>query len=134
MAGAFVYLRITGENLDFHAINHCLAIKPSRTYKRGQTYKDGRTNEVIIYKEDCWQAGIEASDGESAEELLDRFLEKLEPDIPEIQRLAQCYSMALYLSVYPKERQCSLHFSRKTLQIIGRLNIAMGCGILYLGS
>ena len=127
--GAFLYLRVTGKNLDFSSITKITGMTPSVTFKKGNSTKNNHIN--YVQTEDCWQADYEIPTEQTLEDAIDCFL-PAHIDEAEHFEWPDSISAELWISVYPEERYTSIQLSERMLKKLTALNIKLGIAITGL--
>ena len=131
---AFIDLRISGQGLNHAEITSQIKVTPNHTFKKGDVVLSKVTGEETIHKEDTWIAGVEccSCDGESIEQALAGFLEKILPSAKYLSELACRHSITLWVSAYPEAEQINLHLSNKVIHILFEMGIALDFNVLFL--
>ena len=127
--GAFLYLRVTGEDLDFSSITKMTGMPPSVTFKKGNSTKNNHI--IFVLTEDCWQADYEIPTEQSLEDAIDCFLPALINEADHFE-WSDNISAELWISVYPEGRYTSIQLSEKILKKLTALNIKLGIAITGL--
>lgn len=121
--GAYLYLRITGENLDFLGLTQKTKLNPSITYRKNDCLSNmyGKT----VCSTDCWQADYEISPEQSLEEAIIDFLHAFLEKGNEFAWPDNAHA-EFWISLYPEERYMSLCFSESVLSMLSTLKVTMG--------
>jgi len=120
----FLTLRISGLGLCLDNITNKLEIKPTYTYKKGDTYYDKYTNSTIVYMEDCWMTDKEIETNNPENEML-CFILLLTDKAGYIRELARGFEVILWLSLYPESEKNNVHLPYNIIEAIYKLGISM---------
>ena len=121
--GAFLYFRISGNDLDFNEINRLTNKIPCNTYAKGDVIKNNFFETVIT--EDCWMSEYQIHKDQSLNEAILSFLRPYVMNESYIVSLSNENKVALYLSVYPENYHYCVHLSKETIAMLYRLNLEL---------
>ena len=119
----FVYLAVSGENVDLDEITRTLNITPKYSYKKGE--ERFNRGERIVYKEDRWIADIEINDDDKTEEEIARFIDSFYENKEYIRELSHKHCVELEITAYPDINQYHLHLSNESLGKLAELGVGI---------
>ena len=119
--GAFLYLRISGDDLDFDEISRTTNEIPCNTYTKGDVIKNQFFANTIT--EDCWQSEYHVPKEQSLNEAILSFLQPYVMQESYIVNLSKKNRVTLYLSAYPESYQYCINLSKEAIATLYRLNI-----------
>ncbi len=118
--GAYLYLRIMGENLDFLYLTKKTGLVPTVTHRKGDDLSVFGQN--FFCETDCWQADYRILSEQTLEEAVIQFLDDC---LKNNKRFPWPNSIQvdLWLSIYPEERYTSLRFTKKVITMLDELDV-----------
>lgn len=128
--GAYLHLRVLGENIDMENISNTLNVRPCNTYKKGDIFKS-KYNEMVC-QEDCWSINYEIPEKQSLDEAIISFTQPFHLNKYYMMELTKTYNVKLWISLYPEEYQMNLDISNKIISILHDLNIELSITTIYL--
>jgi len=128
--GAYLYFRISGNNLDIKAITKELNITAYNTHKKGEIYKS-KYGEFIC-PEDSWQTQYEIPTEQLLENAIIEFIKPYLSKKSFITNLQKEHAVSLWLSLYPYENQMTTSLSKKMIAILHDINIEFNITATYL--
>ncbi len=126
--GAFLNLRITGDNLDFNFIDKITGLQSDVTFRKGQRINDKHIKQVV--ETDIWQSGYEVPEEQSLDDAVLHFLTPCH-ESRKICEWPTDVCVEFYVSVYPTERLTSVEFSKEVLKIF--TDIQMSVAVVVTG-
>ncbi|MHB1453860.1 MAG: DUF4279 domain-containing protein [Saccharofermentanales bacterium] len=127
----YIYLRISGESLDFDEISKMLNILPKNAYKKGDR-KVLDNSEEITYKEDCWLAEYGISAKTEISLAINGFLSQFQKGHDYLRDISKRNEITLWISVYPNDIQANIHFPNHIVKMISDIGIDMDISMTYL--
>ncbi len=125
--GAFLKLRISGENLVFDEISSILNVNPQIIHKKGEVHEDG-----YVVMDDSWLTKYEVPKWQFLDDDIIEFLLPFLSKKEFIVELTKRYTVTLWVSLYPKDIQMNVNFSSKVIEMLNELNIQMDITFLCL--
>ncbi|MCL2281442.1 MAG: DUF4279 domain-containing protein [Dehalococcoidia bacterium] len=131
--GAYLYFRISGDNLCLDEITQTLNMHSPSVRRKGEFVKSrfGEQFDTTI-KEDSWSVYCEIEEDQSFENAVLEFLQPFLPHKDFIVDLTKRYEVIFYPSLYPRGYHMYIHFPNKVLEILNVLNIELGIVAEYL--
>ena len=127
----YIFLRISGENLDFNEISKMLNILPKISYKKGD--KRILSNfEEVVYTEDCWLIEYRIPKKTEILKAIQKFLGRFNNKRDYLRNISKKYMITLWISVYPDDIQINFNIPHNTIQIISEMGIDIDISITYL--
>jgi len=119
----YIYLRITGSNLQIEKATDSLGLTPKFSYKSGDTCLTQLGNE-IVYKEDCWQHEKSIKKGMILEKEIEEYIKFLTSKKSIIEYYKKDCSVQLGVMLYPDEYQSTIILSPEIIKLLEEINIA----------
>ena len=128
--GAFLYLRISGNDLDIERISTVLNEIPCQSFKVGEVRNTKYG--TVVYKEDCWMSEYIMPENQSFDEAVVQFMQSYLSQREFINALAEKNDITVWGSVYPDENQCNIGLSKSTIRFLHSFGVDFDLTMTFL--
>jgi hypothetical protein len=130
----YIFLRISGNDLDLNEISKGIGITPTYSYKNGEKriIKNQNKSQEVVYSEDCWIKQYKIPRQTELNKALQHFLNKIRPRTEYLHALTKHARITLWISLYPEDIQININLPNEMIGFIGGMGIEMDISMYCL--
>ena len=125
MLDGFIIIRISGKGLQLDEITNKFGVKPTTSYKKGDTHYNKYSKETLVYKDDCWLYDKKIKVNKTFNKKIVEFLEPFLKQADYVHELSKQFEIIAWISLYPEEDHNNIHLSPSVIESLHTLGLSL---------